>query len=83
MLGYWNKPDETAAVLSEDGWFRTGDAGWLDEEGYLFLHDRIKDMIVSGRRERLPRRGGERPAAHPAVADAAVIGVPDDSGGRR
>ena len=63
MLGYWNKPDETAAVLSDDGWFRTGDAGWLDEDGYLFLHDRIKDMIVSG---------GEN--VYPAEVENALLG---------
>ena len=48
MLGYWDKPDETARTIVDDGWLRTGDAGYLDEEGYLFLHDRIKDMVVSG-----------------------------------
>jgi long-chain acyl-CoA synthetase len=77
MAGYWNKPDETAAVLSEDGWFRTGDAGWLDADGYLFLHDRIKDMIVSGGENVYPAEVENALLAHPAVADAAVIGVPD------
>ena len=81
MLGYWNKPDETAAVLSDDGWFRTGDAGWLDDEGYLFLHDRIKDMIVSGGENIYPAEVENALLAHPAVADAAVIGVPDDKWG--
>jgi long-chain acyl-CoA synthetase len=81
MLGYWNKPDETAAVISEDGWFRTGDAGWLSEDGYLFLHDRIKDMIVSGGENVYPAEVENALLAHPAVADAAVIGVPDDRWG--
>jgi long-chain acyl-CoA synthetase len=81
MLGYWGKPDETAAVLSEDGWFRTGDAGWLDGEGYLFLHDRIKDMIVSGGENVYPAEVENALLAHPAVVDAAVIGVPDDRWG--
>ncbi|MGD0881642.1 MAG: long-chain-fatty-acid--CoA ligase [Acidimicrobiales bacterium] len=81
MLGYWNKPDETAAVISDDGWFRTGDAGWLSEDGYLFLHDRIKDMIVSGGENVYPAEVENALLAHPAVADAAVIGVPDDRWG--
>ena len=77
MLGYWNKPAETAAVLSDDGWFRTGDAGWVDGDGYLFLHDRIKDMIVSGGENIYPAEVENALLAHPAVIDAAVIGVPD------
>jgi long-chain acyl-CoA synthetase len=81
MLGYWNKPDETASVLSEDGWFRTGDAGWIDEDGYLFLHDRIKDMIVSGGENVYPAEVENALLAHPHVSDAAVIGVPDDKWG--
>jgi long-chain acyl-CoA synthetase len=81
MLGYWDKPEETAAVLSEDGWFRTGDAGWIDDDGYLFLHDRIKDMIVTGGENVYPAEVENALLAHPAVADAAVIGVPDDKWG--
>ncbi|MGA3147540.1 MAG: long-chain-fatty-acid--CoA ligase [Acidimicrobiales bacterium] len=81
MLGYWNRPEETAAILSDDGWFRTGDAGWMDAEGYLFLHDRIKDMIVSGGENIYPAEVENALLAHPAVADAAVIGVPDDRWG--
>ena len=56
--GYFNRPAETAAALTPDGWLRTGDGGYVDEDGYLFLTDRIKDMIVERRRERLSRRGG-------------------------
>lgn len=81
MLGYWNKPDETSSVLSDAGWFHTGDAGWIDAEGYLFLHDRIKDMIVSGGENVYPAEVENALLAHPAVADAAVIGVPDDKWG--
>jgi acyl-CoA synthetase (AMP-forming)/AMP-acid ligase II len=81
MLGYWRRPEETGAVLADDGWFRTGDAGWLDEEGYLFLHDRIKDMIVSGGENVYPAEVENALLAHPDVADAAVIGVPDDRWG--
>ncbi len=81
MLGYWNRSAETVAVLSHDGWFRTGDAGWIDADGYLFLHDRIKDMIVSGGENIYPAEVENALLAHPAVADAAVIGVPDDKWG--
>jgi acyl-CoA synthetase (AMP-forming)/AMP-acid ligase II len=48
MRGYWNKPDETAATITVDGWLKTGDAGYLSEDGYVFLTDRVKDMIISG-----------------------------------
>jgi long-chain acyl-CoA synthetase len=81
MLGYWEKPEETRSVLSAAGWFRTGDAGWLDEDGYLFLHDRIKDMIVSGGENIYPAEVENALLAHPDVADAAVIGVPDERWG--
>ncbi len=81
MLGYWNRSTDTAAVLSDDGWFRTGDAGWIDSDGYLFLHDRIKDMIVSGGENVYPAEVENALLAHRAVTDAAVIGVPDDKWG--
>jgi long-chain acyl-CoA synthetase len=81
MLGYWNRPDETASVLSVDGWFRTGDAGWIDADGFLFLYDRIKDMIVTGGENVYPAEVENALVAHPSVSDAAVIGVPDDKWG--
>ncbi len=59
MAGYWNKPEETAKTLLPDGWLRTGDAGYIDAEGYLFLTDRVKDMIVSGGENIYPGRGRE------------------------
>jgi long-chain acyl-CoA synthetase len=81
MLGYWGKPEETAATLRPDGWLRTGDAGYLDGEGYLFLHDRMKDMIVSGGENIYPAEVENALMSHPAVADAAVIGVPSERWG--
>jgi long-chain acyl-CoA synthetase len=81
MVGYWDKPDETAATLLADGWLRTGDAGYMDEDGYVFLHDRIKDMVVSGGENIYPAEVENVLLKAPAVADAAVIGVPDDTWG--
>ena len=81
MAGYWAKPDETAATIDEAGWLRTGDAGYFDAEGYLYLHDRIKDMIVSGGENIYPAEVENVLLSHPAVVDAAVIGVPDDRWG--
>ena len=75
--GYWNKPDDTAAVFDADGWLHTGDAGYLDDEGYVFLTDRVKDMIVSGGENVYPIEVESALAEHPDVADVAVIGVPD------
>jgi len=77
MAGYWNMPDATAAALTPDGWFRSGDAGYLDADGYLYIHDRIKDMIISGGENVYPAEIESVLMGHPAVADAAVIGVPD------
>ncbi len=81
MAGYWNNPAATAEAITPDGWFRTGDAGYFDEDGYLFLHDRVKDMIVSGGENVYPAEVENVVARHPAVADVAVIGVPDDRWG--
>ena len=80
MLGYWNNPDATAATLHPDGWLRTGDAGYLDD-GYLYLHDRLKDMIVSGGENVYPAEVENVLMTQPGVADAAVIGVPDERWG--
>jgi len=77
MAGYWEKPDDTAKTLVEGGWLRTGDAGYLDKDGYLFLQDRIKDMIVSGGENVYPAEVENALLSHPTVVDAAVIGVPD------
>lgn len=79
--GYWQRPEETEKSITSDGWFRTGDGGYLDEEGYLFLTDRIKDMIVTGAENVYPIEVEDVVAQHPSVADVAVIGVPDDKWG--
>lgn len=81
MAGYWGKPETTAEAITADGWFKTGDAGYRDEEGYLYLHDRIKDMIVSGGENVFPAEVENVLAKHPAVADVAVVGVPDEQWG--
>ena len=81
MKGYWNNPEATAAAVTEDGWFKTGDAGYLDADGFIFLHDRVKDMIVSGGENIYPAEVENVLAKHPDVADVAVIGVPDDRWG--
>ncbi|SCL58475.1 long-chain-fatty-acid--CoA ligase [Micromonospora yangpuensis] len=80
MLEYWNLPEATAATLV-DGWVRTGDAGYLDDEGYLYIQDRVKDMILVGGENVFPAEIENALAAHPAVADVAVVGVPDDHTG--
>ena len=78
MLGYWNLPDETAEVLSDDGWFKTGDIGYHDEEGYLFIVDRKKDMVISGG-ENIYCAEVERVLSEiPEVAECATFGIPDD-----
>ncbi|PVZ10190.1 long-chain acyl-CoA synthetase [Actinomycetospora cinnamomea] len=78
--GYWGRPEESAQVLT-DGWFHTGDAGYLDSDGYLFLTDRIKDMIVTGAENVYPIEVENVISGHPDVADVAVIGVPDERWG--
>jgi acyl-CoA synthetase (AMP-forming)/AMP-acid ligase II len=77
MKGYWKLPEETASAL-QDGWFHTGDAGWLDPDGYLYIHDRIKDMIVTGGENVYPAEVERVLSAHPAISELAVIGVPDE-----
>jgi len=82
MLGYWNKPEETAAAV-RDGWMHTGDGGRMDEAGYVFIVDRIKDMIVSGGENVYSAEVENAVATHPSVAACAVIGVPDPEWGER
>jgi len=75
MKGYWNRPDATAEVM-HDGWFATGDMATMDEDGYFFIVDRKKEMIIRGGYNVYPREIEEVLYEHPAVAEAAVIGVP-------
>ena len=81
MAGYWKLDDATAATIAPDGWLRTGDAGYLDDDGYLFIHDRVKDMIITGGENVYPAEVESAVYGHPAVAEVAVIGVPDDRWG--
>ena len=80
MQGYWNLPEATNAAL-RDGWLHTGDAGYRDAEGFVFIQDRVKDMVISGGENIYPAEVENALFAHPDIADAAVIGVPDDTWG--
>ncbi|RWZ59834.1 long-chain-fatty-acid--CoA ligase [Halobacillus fulvus] len=77
MRGYWNRPEETAQVLSEDGWFRTGDMGYMNEDGYFFVVDRKKDMIIAGGYNIYPREVEEVLYEHSEVQEAVIVGIPD------
>ncbi|MEY2426770.1 MAG: hypothetical protein QOI61_2342 [Actinomycetota bacterium] len=81
MLGYWNKPEETANTITADGWLKTGDAGYLDADGYLYIHDRVKDMIISGGENVYPAEIENCLMSHPGIADVAAVGVPSDKWG--
>ncbi|MBW8795275.1 MAG: long-chain fatty acid--CoA ligase [Streptomyces sp.] len=80
MPGYWGLPEETAASFA-DGWFRSGDAARVDEDGYVFVVDRLKDMIISGGENVYPAEIEDLLLAHPGIAECAVIGVPDEKWG--
>ena len=82
MLGYLNKPEATAETI-RDGWLHTGDVGYMDEEGYIYIVDRIKDMINRGGENIYPREIEIILESHPKVAEVAVIGVPDPALGER
>lgn len=81
MGGYWGKPEATAAAITEDGWLRSGDGGHMDADGYVYVTDRIKDMIISGGENIYPAEIERVLAEHPTVGEVAVIGVPDDRWG--
>jgi fatty-acyl-CoA synthase len=81
MLGYWNHPEATAEAIDEAGWMHTGDLGTMDDEGYLKITGRIKDMIIRGGENIYPREIEEFLYTHPQIEDAQVIGVPSDKYG--
>ncbi|MFD3592449.1 class I adenylate-forming enzyme family protein [Nocardia sp. NPDC058640] len=78
MKGYWQRPSDTAAVLADDGWFRTGDLGTTDTDGDLYIVDRLKDLIIRGGYNVYPSEVEQVLFAHPDIIEVAVIGVPDD-----
>ncbi len=78
MKGYWNRPDATAAAIDDEGWFSTGDLAKVDDQGYYFIVDRSKDLIIRGGYNVYPREVEEVLYEHPAVREAAVVGIPDD-----
>jgi acyl-CoA synthetase (AMP-forming)/AMP-acid ligase II len=80
MAGYWKRPEATAQTII-DGWLHTGDVGSVDEHGYLFILDRLKDMIISGGLNVYPHEIEDVLLTHPAVAEVCVIGVPDEKWG--
>ena len=83
MKGYLNKPEATAEVITDDGWFRTGDIGHLDADGYLYVSDRLKDMIISGGENIYSPEVERVLAEHPAVLEVAIVGVPDEKWGEK
>ena len=82
MKGYWDRPDATDEAITGEGWFRSGDMAKVDEDGYFFIVDRKKDLIIRGGYNVYPREIEEVLYEHPAIQEAAVVGVPDDKSGR-
>jgi acyl-CoA synthetase (AMP-forming)/AMP-acid ligase II len=82
MTGYWRDEEKTSQVMTKDGWLRTKDMGWMDEEGYVYLAGRADDMIIRGGENISPEEVEEVLRSHPGVEDAAVIGVPDEEWGQ-
>ncbi|TCS36985.1 fatty-acyl-CoA synthase [Paucimonas lemoignei] len=83
MKGYWNNPAASAAAFDEEGWFRTGDVGYVDDEGFLYLCDRIRDVIITGGENVYPAEVESVLYEYPAVAQCAVVGAPDEKWGER
>ena len=80
MLGYWEQPELTAAAI-RDGWLHTGDGGYMDEEGFIYIVDRMKDMIITGGENVYSTEVEDALHQHAAVAECAVIGIPDETWG--
>ena len=81
FAGYWNRPEATAQVLDGEGWLHTGDVAVRDDDGYLFIVDRSKDLIIVSGFNVFPREVEDAVEAHPKVAEAAVVGIPDERTG--
>ena len=81
MKGYWNRPDATAAAIDAEGWFHSGDVGYVDEDGFLFICDRLKDMVISGGENVYPAEVESVLYRHEHVAEVAVLGLPDEKWG--
>ncbi len=81
MAGYWNRPDATAEAIDSEGWFHSGDLGYFDDDGFLFVVDRLKDMVISGGENVYPAEVESALYEHPAIREVAVIGMPDERWG--
>ena len=81
MKGYWNRPDATAAAIDAEGWFHTGDVGYVDEDGFLYIADRVKDMVITGGENVYPAEVESALHEFPGLSDVAVIGLPDERWG--
>jgi fatty-acyl-CoA synthase len=81
MKGYWNREDATAEAIDSQGWFHSGDIGYLDDEDFLFLCDRVKDMVITGAENVYPAEVESILYGHPSILEVAVIGLPDEKWG--
>ena len=81
MAGYWNRPDATAEVMTEDGWLRTGDIGHMDEQGFIYIDDRKKDLIIVSGFNVYPNEVDDVATLHPGVREAAAVGIEDEHSG--
>jgi fatty-acyl-CoA synthase len=81
MKGYWNRPEASAEAIDKEGWFHSGDVGYVDEDGFLFICDRLKDMVISGGENIYPAEVEGALYKHEAIAEVAVIGLPDEKWG--
>jgi long-chain acyl-CoA synthetase len=82
MSGYYKRPEETRAAFTDDGWLRTGDLGYRDDDGYFYINGRAKELIIKGGENIAPREIDEALLRHPGVLDAAAVGVPDTAYGQ-